>query len=153
MDAEMRFHVEAFADDLVRSGVPRQEALRRARLEFGAIEQAKEECRVARGVSTFDALFQDLRYAVRLLRKSPGFYAVAILTLALGVGANTAIFSVVNAVLLSPLPYDHADRLVLVKEVLAHVGPEPFNVSGPDIPHIQKLNHVFDGLGGFRVWT
>jgi len=153
MDAELRFHMEAFAQDLVRKGVPRQEALRRARLEFGGLERVKEEGREARGVRFFDELFQDLRYAQRSLRKSPGFALVAILTLALGIGANTAIFSVVNAILLSPLPYANADRLVLVKEVLAHVGPQPFNVSGPDISQIQKLNHVFAGVAGFRVWT
>lgn len=70
---------------------------------------------------------------------------------ALGIGANTAIFSLVNAVLLSPLPYADANRLMLVKEVLPNVGPEPFNVSGPDIAQIKKLNHVFEGVGGFRV--
>jgi putative ABC transport system permease protein len=88
-----------------------------------------------------------------MFRKSPGFTAVAVLTLALGIGANTAIFSVVNAVLLSPLPYTDANRLMLVKEVLPNTGPEPFNVSGPDISQIEKLNHVFEGVGGFRVWT
>ena len=78
---------------------------------------------------------------------------MAVLTLALGIGANTAIFSVVNAVLLSPLPYADAHRLMLVKEILPNISAEPFNVSGPDIAEIQKLNHVFEGVGGFRVWT
>src|SRR5271169_4886481 len=98
-------------------------------------------------------LFQDLKFGLRILSKSPGFTAVAVLTLALGIGANTAIFSVVNAVLLSPLPYADADRLVLVKEVLPHAGPQPVSVSGPDLSQIQKLNHVFQKVGGFRVWT
>ena len=153
MDTELRFHVEAHAEELVRQGVPRQEALRRARLAFGGIERVKEEGREARGVGMLDEWRQDLRYAVRVLRKSPGFAAVAILTLALGIGANTAIFSVVNAVLLSPLPYAEAGRLVLVKEVLPKASSVPFDVSAPDIAQIQKLNHVFERLAGFRVWT
>jgi predicted permease len=153
MDAELRFHMEAFAEELVRSDVPRQEALRRARLEFGGIERVKEESREARGVKFLDELMQDLRYGGRMLRQNPGFTAVAVLTLALGIGANTAIFSVVNAVLLSPLPYTDANRVALVKEVLPKTGPQPISVSGPDIGQIQKLSHVFEAVAGFRVWS
>src|SRR6266566_364318 len=111
MDAELRFHIEAFAEDLVRSGVPREEAWRRARIEFGGIESAKEECREARGISFVDSLVQDLRFGTRMLRKNPGFPAVAVLTLALGIGANTAVFTVVNGVLLRSMPFPEADRL------------------------------------------
>jgi predicted permease len=153
MDAELRFHIESLAEDLVRTGVAHEEAMRRARIEFDGIERVKEEGREARGARLLDELGQDLRYGARMFRKSPGFTAVAVLTLALGIGANTAIFSVVNAVLLSPLPYANAHRLVLVKEILPNLSAEPFNVSGPDIAGIQKLNHVFEGVGGFRVWT
>ncbi|MGC1616958.1 MAG: permease prefix domain 1-containing protein, partial [Candidatus Acidiferrum sp.] len=149
MDAELHFHIETFAEDLVRSGVPLEDAMRRARIEFGGVERVKEEGREARGARLVDELTHDLRYGARILRKSPGFTAVAVLTLALGIGANTAIFSVVNAVLLSPLPYANAHRLVLVKELLPNITAEPFNVSGPDIAEIQKLNHVFEGVGGF----
>ena len=153
MDAELRFHIDAFAEDLVRGGVSREEAMRRARIQFGGMERVKEEGREARGVRLLDELKQDLRYGARMFRRSPGFTAIAVLTLALGIGANAAIFSVVNAVLLSPLPYANAHRLMLVKELLPNITAEPFNVSGPDITQIQKLNHVFEGVGGFGVWT
>jgi predicted permease len=153
MADEIRFHVDAYTEDLVRQGAPRAKAARRARIEFGGVESTKEECRDARGISPTESLMTDLRYGVRILRKSPGFTVVAVLTLAIGIGANTAIFSVVNAVLLSPLPYANADRLVLLKEVLPKMGSQPMGVSAPDISQIQRLSHVFESLAGFRAWT
>jgi len=115
MDAELRFHMEAYAEDLMRSGVPRQEAMRRARLEFGGIEGTKEECREARGVNVVEGFVQDFRYGVRMLRKSPGFTATAILTLALGIGANTAIFQLLDAVRLRSLPVPSPSELAQIE--------------------------------------
>jgi putative ABC transport system permease protein len=153
MDAELRFHMEAYAEDLEGQGVAREEAMRRARIEFGGVERAKEECREARGISFLETLLQDLRYGIRALAKSPGFTAIAVLTLALGIGANTAIFNVVNATLLQPLPIREGGRLVVIWISNLEHGWSRIGPAGQDYLDWKEQSKSFDDLFMFEHGT
>ena len=120
MDSELRFHLEAFTEDLVRNGIPRPEAMRRARIEFGGIEQVKEQCRDATGTHVFDSLLQDIRYGLRQVRRNPGFTFVAAVSLALSVGATAVVFTAVKSVLIDPLPYSRVGELVQIRTAFAN---------------------------------
>ena len=155
MDAELHFHIDAFTEDLVRTGVPREEAVRRARIEFGGVERAKEECRDACGVNLIESLLQDLRFGLRMLRKNPGFSAVAVVTLALGIGATTAIFSVVNAVLLKPLAIEEPSNVFLVQEQWRNISP---GLSVGNFIDVRQQDNLFANLcasnnGSFNLVT
>src|SRR3984957_11849046 len=141
MEDELGFHWERQIEKHVKTGIDRDEALRRVRLEFGGLEQVKEDCRDARGVSLMESLLMDLRYGWRTLLKSPGFPAAALFTLALGVGANTAIFSVVYGILLRPLPFRDASHLVLLNETTPQVGD--VSVSYPNFQDWRRQSRTF----------
>ena len=111
---EINYHLERQVDELVATGVGRDDAWRIVRRNFGGVEQAKEACRDARGVRAIEHVWRDLRYAIRTLRRQPAFTAAATLTLALGIGATTAVYSLIDGVLLSPLPYAAPEQLVSV---------------------------------------
>lgn len=113
LDKELRFHFETQVADKIRSGIPESEARRLTRLEFGGLQQITEDCRESRGTLWLESIRQDIRYGVRQLKNAPGFSLIAILSLTLGIGANTAIFSLLNAILLRPLPVYHPGELLL----------------------------------------
>ena len=117
MDAELRFHLDQQIQDYIARGMPRDEAERRARLEFGTLDLAKDECRDQRATEWARNVRRDIRHAARSLRKSPGFASVAILSLALGIGANTAIFSLVDSLLLRSLPVHRPGDLVQLAQL------------------------------------
>ena len=144
MEDELRFHSEHQLEAYLKAGMSREQALRRVRMDFGGLEQVREECRDARGVSWVETLAQDLRYGWRTLLKSRGFAAAALFTLALGIGANTAIFSVVYGILLRPLPFRDASRLVLLNETTPKVGN--VSVSYPNFQDWRAQSHAFSEM-------
>ena len=147
MDEEMRFHIAAHAAQLVNRGLSPDEARRQARLEFGGISTAKEECRDVVGVTFLETLLQDLKHGIRSMLRTPMFTATAIGVLALGIGANTAIFSVVDAVLLRPLAYRDPGKLVTVL----------MNGDGPVAPanyvDWRDQSHSFTAMGAADFWS
>lgn len=144
LEQELRFHRERELEKYRKSGLGEEEALRRLRMSFGGLDQVKEECQDAWGTRLLETLLQDLRYGSRVLRKSPGFTLIAILTLALGIGANTAIFSILYGILLRPLPYKDASRLIVLHETTPKVGT--VSVSYPNFLDWRAQNTAFSEM-------
>jgi predicted permease len=166
MDAELRFHIESRAGDLVKQGVLREEAYRRARIDFGGIEGRKEECRESLGLRLWDELRADCRYALRMMRHNPGFTAIAVISLGLGIGANTAIFTLAKEVLLKTMGVPHAERLRMLSWARgpeAHFGPiwgnffpdSAGNMNSTSFPYavyleMRRSNDVLEDLVAFK---
>ena len=162
VEAELQFHIERYAEDLTHSGMPREDALRRARMELGTIAVQKEHFRTSRGLRPWDDLSADLRYALRQLRHTPAFTATVLVVLALGIGANAAMFSVIDATLLRWLPYRHPIQLVSLS--VTEENGKPSLIFFPDVEEWQRQSRTLaalayytedsvsaDALGGGRV--
>src|SRR5688500_13870494 len=146
LNAEVRFHIEMETEKNIKLGMSPGEARLKALRSFGPMEKHKEETRDARGVSWIETLIADLRFGGRALLKHPGYALLAVLTLGLGIGANTAIFSVINGVLLKPLPYEHGDRLVVIQQSRPLSGQPQVGVAIAEYFDYRARADVFDGL-------
>jgi predicted permease len=147
MEEELRSHIQHRADDLERTGVPRAEAERSARIEFGGYQRVKEECHDATGGTFIESVIQDSRFAFRMLRKSPGFTAVAVLTLALAIGANAVVFAVLNSLILRPINVPQAESLYAVERG----NDKAVNHSYPDYLDLRDRNRSFEDLAAYNV--
>ena len=150
LDEELGYHLERELEQNLLGGMSPEEARSAALRSFGGLEQAKEGCREARGVRLLEELWQDLLYGIRMLRKNPSFTLVSVFTLALGIGANTAIFSLLNAIILRPLPYNEAERLVWIWGVNEQLSVKQGYLAAADIQDFQRQSTALDSIA---AWT
>ena len=153
LEEEFNGFVEMAVEEKMKMGMSREEAARAVRLERGSLEVTKEVVRTAGCEFVLETCWQDLRFGARMLRKNPGFTAVAALTLALGIGANSAVFSILDAVLIRPLPYPHAERLVKADTYNLKSGDFYGKTSYPDFMDWTEQNHSFDKLAAYEEKT
>jgi predicted permease len=150
---EIESHLTIEIEENLAAGIPPEEARRRAYLKFGNPTRVREEMRQGNSLAMLENLLRDLRYAVRTLLRSPGYTLIAMLTLGLGIGANTAIFAVINGVLLRPLPYAQANQIVHLDQVASRVGPDQLGFSVQEIRDYREQNHVFSALAEYHSMT
>jgi predicted permease len=153
LDEEVRANEQLLVDENIQAGMNPQEARRQARLDLGGVEQVKEQVREIRAAHMLDTLGCDVRYAARTMRRSPAFTTTAVLTLALGIGANTAMFSVVNTVLLRPLPYPDSDRLVQIWSTNPNTNRWGMWTAYPRFEDWRRQNTVFEEMATTRTWV
>src|ERR1700730_8539455 len=149
LDEELRLHCELKERSLVQTGASQKEAGNAAKREIGNALRLREQSRAAWGWEWLEDAMQDVRYGLRMLRKNPGFTAVALLTLALGIGANAAMFSITNAVLLRPLPYTDGDRLVAISMEDPARGIVRLNISFTRLTLLQQESHTLESIGAY----
>jgi putative ABC transport system permease protein len=150
MDEEIRAHIERRAEEMERSGAAREEAKRRAQIEFGGVERFKEECREALGISWSDHTWRDIRFGLRMLMKSPGFTAAAVIALALGIGADTAMYTIVNGALTWDLGLDNRDQIVIVRSTDTQHNQD-WSVSYPDFRDFRAQAKSLAGLAAYQM--
>src|SRR5579871_6106275 len=153
LDVEMDSHIEMAIEENVRQGLPLEEARRHALIQFGGVQQARERHRESRGLPWLDVLNQDLRFTFRTLRRDRGFAMVAVLILALGIGANVAVFSVVNTILLRPLPFPAAQQLVRIVEKNPKSGESSKTYTADATQDFQQRNRSFQSVSGYFAFT
>lgn len=153
LEAELETHLQLAIDDYVEHGMDAAEARRQALIQFGGVQQAREKHREARGLMQVDILLQDLKYTIRKLRRDPGFTAIAVLILALGIGANVAVFSVVNTILLRPLPFPHAQELVWIAPPPSKCGQSCATYSSDAYDEFRALSRSYQDVTGYFAFS
>jgi putative ABC transport system permease protein len=148
LDDEVRFHVEHAIEKQIATGVPREEAARRVRLEFGGVEQIKEDCRDARGVGLLESLLQDLRYGVRTMRRTPVFFVTALLTVALSTAGLATVFTLGDTLLFRSMPVEHPEQIVAVSSTRGQPTPEGL-VSYPDYLTFRDGTRTLSDLAAY----
>jgi len=150
-DRELRFHIEKLIEEKIAAGLPPHEARRQAALEFGGSEQLKEELRDVYRVRVVESSMRNLRSALRFIRKSPSFSATIIATLALGIGANTAVFSAIDAIILRPLPFPNGDQLVQLDQYAAKTSNPGMHVAPARLEDWNRMNSTFQAMTGYYL--
>jgi putative ABC transport system permease protein len=150
LSEEIQEHLEEKIEELVATGMSRKEATHAARREFGNVTLVEQDSRTVWRWPSIEEFFIDIRFGIRILRKNPGFTAVAVLTLALGIGANTAVFGVMNAVLLRPLPFKQPSRLMMLFEGIPKLGFPKMGFSAPDFAVFERAQKSFESVGAYQ---